>query len=236
MKNKLSSLLILVLVLTACDPNVAFYPEWIGEYSVKSDRLIYSDGDCQERLIEEGLVRVTTSEGYVDEYERTYEEYPPISIFNDKGLYALIPFVGYPFNPEVDPTTHVLFARSPKRNNLRNDSTIENVTLDERPHVVIIDGVVYTIKDSHAILPKPIKVLRASADSLILKPDERFEAILPDISGEVLGTVHAYWEYGPIKKEQDLYTFDAVLYVDPDSLVRPEIYRWHFTFKKDSPN
>lgn len=234
--KKLSSLLILVLVLTACDPNVAFYPEWIGEYSVKSDRLIYSDGYCRERFIDEGWVRTTSPYGRVHEYERTYEEYPPISIFNEHGLYVHIPGVGYPFNPKVDPTTHVLFALSPKRNNLRNDSTIENVTLDERPYVVIIDGVVYTIKANHVILPKPIKVLRASADSLILKPDERFEAMMTDNSGEVLGTVHAYWEYGPIKKEQDLYTFDAVLYVDPDSLIRPETYRWHFTFKKDSPN
>lgn len=231
--KKLSSLLILVLALSACDSGVAFYPEWIGEYSVKSDRLIYSDGDCRERFIDEGIIRDIYSDGHVYEYERTIEDYPPISIFNEHGLYVHVPMVGNPFNPEVDPTTHVLIVRSPKRNNLRNDSTIENVTLDERPHVVIIDGVVYTIIDSHMIAPKPIKVLRASADSLILKPDERFEAMLPDPSGEVLGTVHAYWEYGPIKKEQDLYTFDAVLYVDPDSLVRPETYRWHFTFKKN---
>ena len=225
----------LALILSACDPNVAFYPEWIGEYSVKSDRLIYSDGYCIERLIDEGIVRDIFSDGHVYEYERTYEGYPPISIFNDHGMYVHIPGVGYPFNPEVDPTTHVLLVRSPKRNNLRNDSTIENIG-DNGPHVVIAGGTIYTVYNGHMILPKPIKVLRASADSLILKPDEQFEVMMTDYSGQVLEKVHAYWEYGPVKKNQDLYTFDAVLYVDPDSLVRSETYRWHFTFKKDNPN
>ena len=224
-------LLGIAIVFAACDPNVAFYPEWIGEYSIISIKTVYPNGICEEKLIEEGKVRETGPYGHEYEHEKDFSSYPPLSIFNDKGLFVQTLGIGDPFNPDVDPVDHVLFVRSPKHRILKNDS-IEHVTLTDNFRIVLVDGMIFTIRDNHMISPKPIKVLRANSDSLVLQNGKQFDVTLTNADGSVAGTAHNHWTYSSVKKENDICTFDAELHVYKDSIEQPYIYRHHLVFRK----
>lgn len=234
MKNKHFLSLVLLGVATifaACDPNETFYPEWIGDYSIQSIKIVNPNGEYTELLIEEGLVREGDPFGYVSEREKSYEEYPTLSIFKDNGLYVQTLGIGDPFIPHVDPEEHILIARSPKRIGAGSDS-IDTVEPSAGPNIIIENGGVYTYYNGLKISPKPIKVLRASSDSLVLKNGEPFDVTLTNADGSAFMTAHNYWTYSPIKKENDICTFDAELHVNYDTIYQSGIFRSHLVFHK----
>lgn len=216
----------------ACDPYETFYPKWIGEYSIESIKTWCPDGFYVEQLMKEGIYRETNPDSYVIEHERSYEDYPPLSIYEDKGLYVQVIGIGDPFNPEVDPASQAIFVKSPKCHVTNNGSI--NDTEPTINFIVRIDGVgkVYTIYNGMMILPKSIKVLRASSDSLVLKNGERFELTLADRDGTIIENAQACWKYSPIKKDNNLCTWDAELHIYHKNIEQPDIWRHHLIFNK----
>lgn len=225
-------LLSLTTILAACDRNEAFYSEWIGDYYVKSLQTFYPDGMYVTTFYEGGkMIRVYSDGGT---YEREIDREYPLSIFNEDGLYVQALGIGDPFMPNVDSKDHVLIARSPKRA-LQDDTIqqgIENVELSEKTSIVLQNGMIFTIAGGHMYSPKPIKVLRARSDSLVLQNGEPFDVPLTDASGQFIEQVHSYWKYSTIKKEQGICTWDAALYIYSDKTKRTDVYRHHLIFVK----
>lgn len=209
MQNKHFLSLVFLGIMTlfaACDPNETFYPEWIGDYSIESIKTFEPDGNYTEQV---------------------KEDYPPLSIFKDKGLYVQTFGIGNPFIPGVDSDKHVLV-----QDHYANYSTTSTIDPSAEYSVIIRNGMINTYSKNLIISPKPIKVLSTSSDSLALENGEPFELPLRDGNGNSIGTAVAYWKYCPIKKENDICTWDAYLYVFDDNGVFLISCRHHLVFRK----
>lgn len=219
--------LILALCFTACEKAEQVYcPGWEGEYTVSySIESVYKSGSI-ESVVENGESTLT--------------------IFNNNGLYVQTWGIGDPFNPETDPYENLWYAKSPARWNVRKDSIdnttdttgIENVTVEGKSVLVMINGGVYTIYNGLKISPLPIRVKSAKETELALINGKIFDVTLTDPDGIALATIRNHWEYGPIQKKDDYCVWDFELHMDAGVYASsganelPAIFRYHYILRK----
>lgn len=205
-------LVCLSLLLMACsnDKGEAFFSQWEGEYvRTESFEGVYADGNTE----------------VIDNSSREQ----PFYIFEDNGLYVQTYGIGDPFIPNEDPEEHLIYVRSPKRVTLADDS-IEVVELvDTMAYIIMINGGVYTICNGHVISPKPVEVRNATTDKLIFSNSKEFEVEITNADGTNAYTAICHWEYSPLQKQNEIYTWKAELHIAikdmPGLLLIPAIYR-----------
>lgn len=219
--------LILAFCFTACEKaEQVYHPGWEGEYSVTySIESVYGSGSV---------------ESVVENREST------LIIFNKDGLFVQTWGIGDPFNPDTDPHENLWYVQSPERKDVQKDDTdnttdstgIENVTMDGKSGIVMINGGVYTVYNGIIISPNPIRVKSANENELTLVNGKVFDVALTDPDGLILVTIRNHWEYGPIQKKNDYYVWDFELHMDAgvnsssaaDEI--PSIYRYHYIIRK----
>ena len=219
MKKSISKLFILPisLFLVACDKGEAFYHQWEGEYITKQTmEVVYGDGATET-------------------YDFPSRELP-LYIFQDRGLYVQTYGIGDPYIPGVDSEEHVLRLKSPKYTNMAKDS-IENVVVtNPTPYITIIDGHVFTLYNGVQFSPKPICLTKATSDKLILVNGSSFEVIVTDPTGNQVDINICHWEFSPIQKQNEVYTWEAELHAQsknkPGQLLVPVIMRHRFVLTK----
>ena len=215
--------------LCSCDNDEIYYQEWEGEYvAAKSVEVIFDDG---------------TIETYTRPRELPEIPELPIYIFRDKGLYVQTYGTGVPYIPGVDPEEHILRLRSPRRTSNATNDSIEiveegGIELEEDtvPHVFLLGENVCTYYKNGVYSPKPIPVLRASSDKLILTNSPSFEVFCFDGAGQIHDTLICHWEYSPIQKLNAVYTWDAELHAKsintPANQQIPVLIRKHYVFTR----
>jgi hypothetical protein len=219
MKNIISKLFILSisLFLVACDKGEAFYHQWEGEYITKQTmEVVYGDGTTET-------------------YDFSSRELP-LNIFQDRGLYVQTYGIGDPYIPGVDLEEHVLRLKSPKYTNMTIDSIDNVVVTNPKPYIIIIDGHVFTLYNGVQFSPKPICVTKATSDKLILANGSSFEVIVTDLTGNQVDVNNCHWEYSPIQKQNEVYTWDVELHANSKNKLEqpsvPIIFRTHFVIRK----
>ena len=166
-------------------------------------------------------MEVVYSDGTTESYEFESSEIP-LYIFQDEDLYVQTYGIGDPFNPEVDSEEHALLVKSPKQASLMS--------------IVLRNGGVYTYYNGNVYSPNPILVSKAKSDQLILSNGVPFEAAATDAAGNQIDVYECHWEYAPIQKYDEVYTWGAELhtqskYRSGESVV-PIIMRHNFVIKR----
>lgn len=206
------------VALMSCDKGEAYYQQWDGEYLTKqSIEYIYADGSMDK-------LNLVGNDGNLLEYPI---QDIPLYIFKDGDLYVQTYGIGDPFMPG-DSEDYILRINSPRRVIAEKDS-IENVIDNEKPVVIMRDGGIYTIYKGKTISPNPIKVKKASADKLILTKGKDFIVKTTSADGSIYDEFICHWEYKPIEKKNEVYTWEAELHAKsknrPEQLLVPTIYR-----------
>jgi hypothetical protein len=145
-----------------------------------------------------------------------------VSIYlKDNQLYVLTYHFGM---PNLDKEEPIIFLKSPNRSCISEepeDTTTTNVedvpTVDSIPHIVMMNGLLYTMMNEKLISSKPILVSRINESSLEFLPSNIFKIQLIDRSGEVYYTCYQHFEYQQMYKRNGKLKWDVELIMEYDN-------------------
>ena len=146
----------------------------------------------------------------------------PVSIYlKDNQLYVLTYHFGM---PNLDKEEPIIFLKSPNRKCISEepeDTTTTNVedvpTVDSIPHIVMMNGLLYTMMNEKLISSKPILVSRINESSLEFLPSNIFKIQLIDRSGKVYYTCYQHFEYQQMYKQNGKLKWDVELIMEYDN-------------------
>lgn len=146
----------------------------------------------------------------------------PVSIYlRDTQLYVFTYHFGM---PNLDKEEPFIFLKSPNRSCISEepeDTTTTNVedvpTVDSIPHIVMMNGLLYTMMNEKLISSKPILVSRINESSLEFLPSNIFKIQLIDRSGEVYYTCYQHFEYQQMYKQNGKLKWDVELIMEYDN-------------------
>lgn len=91
---------------------------------------------------------------------------------------------------------------------------IENITVETKADIIMMNGHVYVIRDAKKLKSLPIQALDVKEDRILFKNSETFDVPLTDASGMLLATMRNHFEYGPAVLKDGTITWDIDLYGD----------------------
>lgn len=211
--KKTAFILFVAMLLASCDSNIS--PEianaFKGEYWMKTITTTYYSSN--------GSIESTSAESW-----------SPVSIYEENGkLYVLTDNYG---RPDTDTTSgashgyilnytdHPNYVGARCRTGVKEDDEggIENVEVIGDPIVFLRNGMIWTVWKGIYFKSLPIKVHSGSETVLNLEPYDKVDVQLTTAEGEILQTIKAWYEYGPMVKDGDVIKWEVEY---KDDYVRP---------------
>ena len=90
------------------------------------------------------------------------------------------------------------------------DSKLEDI-FTSGASVIVMNGLVYTIRDGIKVKSNPIQVQKTLSDVLKFQESKKFEIKLVDVSGSIFDECSLYFEYQPIYKQDMTLKWDINL-------------------------
>ena len=164
----------------------------------------------------------TTNIGVLNGQEFSINEkstWTPVSIYEKSGnLYVQTELLGAPdldneHPKEVEGTRERPDFVAPYRISAEEGDTIsgiENIDTGITQNLYVANG--YIILSAYGVRiaqTLPIKVISGSETVLNLEPYKQVEITITDATGESLGKMHAWYEYGPMVKKGETITWDV---------------------------
>ena len=192
------------LVLTSCEKSIS--PEtakaFVGEYWME-----------------------TTNVGVIGNEEVFLNEkssWTPVSIYEKSGkLYVQTEFYGAPDTisehpQEIEGSHERPDFISPRRilkeeGDSTDNSGIETIVTTNKSVIIIRNGFILAINRGVTAKSLPIKVKSGSETILNLEAFKPVDVQLTNMDGTKLQTIHAWYEYGPMIKKNDMITWEVEL-------------------------
>ena len=211
--KKTAFILFVAMLLASCDSNIS--PEianaFKGEYWMKTITTVnYSNNGSLESVQLEG--------------------WSPVSIYEENGkLYVLTDNYGKPDTDITSGDSHgyilnytdhpnYIVARCHTEVNEDDGGGIEEVEVVGDPIVFVSNGLIRTVWKGIYLRSLPIKVHSGSETVLNLESYEKINVQVTTAEGEILQTIKAWYEYGPMVKDGDVIKWEVVY---KDNYIRP---------------
>jgi hypothetical protein len=91
------------------------------------------------------------------------------------------------------------------------NSKLEDVDVVSGARVIVMNGLVYTIRDGKKVKSNPIQARKTLSDILKFKESKKFEIALVDFSGTTFDECSLYFEYQPMYKQDGALKWDISL-------------------------
>ena len=166
--------------------------------------------------MESTIVGVTDSN---EEPFLSYSVWTPVSIYG-KGseLYVQTEWFGAPYageHPEEIERTRerpdFISQRRERGDKGEAKYGMDDVAITDKVVIVILDACIWAINRGVYARSLPIKAKSGLGTVLNLEPYTPVEVALTNASGEVLGKINAWYEYGPMVKDGDVIKWEVEL-------------------------
>ena len=158
--------------------------DWEGEYEMKTQVIVVYQNNTRDTL-------------------RT-DLQTPVSIYKDKGhRYVSTYHLGVPNFDFEEPITQI---KLPQRIQCKLDS-VENVTENTSPIVIITDGIISTLAHGVRLGSKPILIKGCTSNSITFNKSEVFDVLMVNQEGDAKNNIACYFDYKSINKVEDIFTY-----------------------------
>ena len=158
--------------------------DWEGEYEMKTQVIVVYQDNTRDTL-------------------RT-DLQTPVSIYKDKGhRYISTYHLGVPNFDFEEPITQI---KLPQRIQCKLDS-VENVTENTSPVVIITDGIISTVAHGVRLGSKPILIKGCTSNSITFNKSEVFDVLMVNQEGDAKNNIACYFDYKSINKVEDIFTY-----------------------------
>ena len=158
--------------------------DWEGEYEMKTQVIVVYQDNTKDTI-------------------RT-DLQTPVSIYKDKGhRYISTYHLGVPNFDFEEPITHI---KLPQRIQCKLDS-VENVTENTSPVVIITDGIISTVAHGVRLGSKPILIKGCTSNSITFNKSEVFDVLMVNQEGDAKNNIACYFDYKSINKVEDIFTY-----------------------------
>ena len=172
-----------------------------------------------EYIMETQIVAIYAN-NYVDTVPYVVES--PVSIYTEgTNLYVQTNCFGIPNingeNPveiEEDNTLTVI--------SYEPDSQLEDIDVTSGTSVIVMNGLVYTIRDGKKVKSNPIQARKTLSDLLKFRESKEFEIVLVDVSGTAFNECSMYFEYQPMYKQDGALKWDISLIWEKNNFENPD--------------
>ena len=158
--------------------------DWEGEYEMKTQVIVVYQDNTKDTI-------------------RT-DLQTPVSIYKDKGhRYVSTYHLGVPNFDFEEPITQI---KLPQRIQCKLDS-VENVTGNTSPVVIITDGIISTEAHGVRLGSKPILIKGCTSNSITFNKSEVFDVLMVNQEGDAKNNIACYFDYKSINKVEDIFTY-----------------------------
>ena len=158
--------------------------DWEGEYEMKTQVIVVYQDNTKDTI-------------------RT-DLQTPVSIYKDKGhRYVSTYHLGVPNFDFEEPITQI---KLPQRIQCKLDS-VENVTENTSPVVIITDGIISTVAHGVRLGSKPILIKGCTSNSITFNKSEVFDVLMVNQEGDAKNNIACYFDYKSINKVEDIFTY-----------------------------
>ena len=158
--------------------------DWEGEYEMKTQVIVVYQNNTRDTL-------------------RT-DLQTPVSIYKNKGhRYVSTYHLGVPNFDFEEPITQI---KLPQRIQCKLDS-VENVTENTSPVVIITDGIISTLVHGVRLGSKPILIKGCTSNSITFNKSEVFDVLMVNQEGDAKNNIACYFDYKSINKVEDIFTY-----------------------------
>ena len=158
--------------------------DWEGEYEMKTQVIVVYQDNTKDTI-------------------RT-DLQTPVSVYKDKGhRYVSTYHLGVPNFDFEEPITQI---KLPQRIQCKLDS-VENVTENTSPVVIITDGIISTVAHGVRLGSKPILIKGCTSNSITFNKSEVFDVLMVNQEGDAKNNIACYFDYKSINKVEDIFTY-----------------------------
>lgn len=205
------SLALCVVLLAGCEVNnvdLTHAHYFVGEYIMKTQIIVTYENNQTETIpyIVESSVSI-----YV-ESENVLVQTNCFGLPNVNGTYPI----------EIEEFTNSTA--------ISNDSNLENTNISSGLYTIVLNGLVYTIRDGIKVKSNPIQVHDIAENILTFRKSRKFEIVLSDLSGISFDKCDLQFEYSPMYKQNELLEWDIDLVWEKSEYIK-EI-RYHNILRK----
>ena len=205
------SLALCVMLLAGCEVNnvdLTHAHNFVGEY-IMNTQIVVTYANSQ---IETNPYIVESPVSIYVESENVYVQTNCFGLPNVNGTYPI----------EIEEFTNSTA--------ISNDSNLENTNISSGLYTIVLNGLVYTIRDGIKVKSNPIQVHDIAENILTFRKSRKFEIVLSDLSGISFDKCDLQFEYSPMYKQNELLEWDIDLVWEKSEYIK-EI-RYHNILRK----